>query len=130
MRKNKYNNKGFILIETAIFIIIISFMCSSLALFLGNQIINNKNDKINQNLYLTAKSTINILSQEFSEKEHLLKKYANQNEEGIFKIDGRDDIDSIKVKVYNNSYKTAAILEVTVFDNLKNELTLLAEIYY
>ena len=123
------NNKGYILIEVSIFIIIISMLCVSLTLIISNKININKNDKIEANLYLTAKSTINVLEDYFKENKTILKQYSKKQETGKFYIKERDDIESILVCFleYNT---TTSLIKVTVTDNLNNQLTLSAKIPY
>ncbi len=125
----KKNNKGYILIEVSIFIIIISMLCVSLTLIISNKININKNDKIEANLYLTAKSTINVLEDYFKENKTILKQYSKKQETGKFYIKERDDIESISVSFleYNT---TTSLIKVTVTDNLNNQLTLSAKIPY
>ncbi|WP_317367573.1 hypothetical protein [uncultured Tyzzerella sp.] len=123
------NNKGYILIEVAIFIIIISMLCVSLTMIIGNKISINNRDRIDTNLYLTAKSTINVLEDYFENDKLLLKKYSKDNEVGNFFIKEREDIDNIIVSFYEQDSKTA-LIKVTVIDNLKNEITLTAKIPY
>ena len=125
----KKNNKGYILIEISIFIIIISMLCVSLTLIISNKININKNDKIEANLYLTAKSTINVLEDYFKENKTILKQYSKKQETGKFYIKERDDIESISVSFleYNT---TTSLIKVTVTDNLNNQLTLSAKIPY
>ncbi|WP_250277255.1 hypothetical protein [[Clostridium] colinum] len=123
------NKKGYILIEISIFIIIISMMCISLTMIIGNKINNNKIDNINTNLYLTAKSTINVLEDYFKDNKEILAKYSRNREEGVFYIKERDDIESIKVFFSENNSSTA-LIEVVVLDKLKNELKLSVKIPY
>lgn len=125
----KKNNKGYILIEVSIFIIIISMLCVSLTLIISNKININKNDKIEANLYLTTKSTINVLEDYFKENKTILKQYSKKQETGKFYIKERDDIESISVSFleYNT---TTSLIKVTVTDNLNNQLTLSAKIPY
>ena len=125
----KKNNTGYILIEVSIFIIIISMLCVSLTLIISNKININKNDKIEANLYLTAKSTINVLEDYFKENKTILKQYSKKQETGKFYIKERDDIESISVSFleYNT---TTSLIKVTVTDNLNNQLTLSAKIPY
>ena len=129
IKKIKKNNKGYILIEVSIFIIIISMLCVSLTLIISNKININKNDKIEANLYLTAKSTINVLEDYFKENKTILKQYSKKQETGKFYIKERDDIESISVSFleYNT---TTSLIKVTVTDNLNNQLTLSAKIPY
>lgn len=125
----KKNNKGYILIEVSIFIIIISMLCVSLTLIISNKININKNDKIEANLYLTAKSTINVLEDYFKKDKTILKQYSKKQETGKFYIKERNDIESISVSFleYNT---TTSLIKVTVTDNLNNQLTLSAKIPY
>ena len=89
----------------------------------------DKNDKIEANLYLTAKSTINVLEDYFKENKTILKQYSKKQETGKFYIKERDDIESISVSFleYNT---TTSLIKVTVTDNLNNQLTLSAKIPY
>lgn len=123
------NNKGYILIEVSIFIIIISMMCVSLTMIISNKISINNNDRIDTNLYLTAKSTINVLEEYFENNRLLLKQYSIDNETGSFFIKEREDIDTIIV--YFSQYSsTTSLVKVTVIDSLNNELTLSVKIPY
>lgn len=126
----KNNKKGYILIEIAIFIIIISVFCISLSIIIANKISLNQKDKYTQNLYITAKSTLNILSEEFLENKSLLKEYAKKNESGNLIIENREDISSVCFNLFETNDKKFAILEVTVTDNFKNQITLKTEIKY
>lgn len=123
------NNKGYVLIEVSVFIIIISLICVSLTIVIANRIGINKNDKINTNLYLTAKSTINVLEDYFKEDKELLKKYSINNEQGNFYIKERSDIKNILV-TFKEEDKNTSLITVTVVDNLDNSLSLSAKIPY
>ncbi len=123
------NNKGYVLIEVAIFIIIISMLCFSLTTVISNKIGINKNERINTNLYLAAKSTINVLEDYFKDDKEMLKKYSLNNDKGSFYVKERDDIKSILVSLSEEN-KNTSLVEVTVIDNLGNQLTLSAKIPY
>lgn len=126
----KNNKNGYILIEIAVFIIIISMLCISLATIISNKVSLNQKDRATQNLYITAKSTLNTLAKQFKTDKALLKEYAQKKEKGTIKILNRDDISSIQFNVSESLSKGYAILEVIILDNLKNKLTLKTEIKY
>ncbi len=123
------NNKGYILIEVSIFIIIISMLCVSLTMIISNKVSINNNDRIDTNLYLTAKSTINVLEEYFKNNKQLLKQYSIDNETGTFTIKEREDIDSIIVSFSQDSAKMS-LIKVTVIDKANNQLTLSSKIPY
>lgn len=125
----KKNNKGYILIEVSIFIIIISMLCVSLTFVIANKINLNKNDAIESNLYLTAKSTINVLEDYFKDNKQLLKQYSQNKETGSFYIKEREDIKNISV-TFSEYNKDTSFIEVTIIDSLDNQLTLSAKIPY
>lgn len=117
------NKDGYILIEVCVFIIITSMLCVSLAMIISNKISINNNDRINKNLYITAKSTISVLEDYFDQDKALLKTYATKNEEGTFYLEGRQDIKYIlaSFSLYDTN---RALIEVTVFDNFDNQIKL------
>ena len=123
------NKKGYVLIEVSVFIIIISMLCASLTMVISNKININKKDAIDTNLYLTAKSTINVLEDYFDENKQLLIKYSKNNEEGSFYINERQDIEEILVS-FSEHNSSMSFIEVTVVDKQKNQLTLTAKIPY
>ncbi len=123
------NKKGYVLIEVSVFIIIISMLCVSLTMVISNKININKKDAIDTNLYLTAKSTINVLEDYFNENKQLLIKYSKNNEKGSFYIKERQDIEEILVS-FSEHNSSMSFIEVTVVDKLKNQLTLTAKIPY
>ena len=123
------NNKGYILIEVSIFIIIISMLCVSLTMIISNKVSINNNDRIDTNLYLTAKSTINVLEEYFKNNKQLLKQYSIENETGTFTKKEREDIDSIIVSFSQDSAKMS-LIKVTVIDKANNQLTLSSKIPY
>ena len=67
-------------------------LCVSLTLIISNKININKNDRIEANLYLTAKSTINVLEDYFKKDKTILKQYSKKQETGKFYIKERNDI--------------------------------------
>lgn len=123
------NKKGYVLIEVSVFIIIISMLCASLTMVISNKININKKDAIDTNLYLTAKSTINVLEDYFNENKQLLIKYSKNNEKGSFYINERQDIEEILVS-FSEHNSSMSFIEVTVVDKQKNQLTLTAKIPY
>lgn len=123
------NNKGYILIEVSVFIIIISMLCVSLTMVISNKININKKDAIDTNLYLTAKSTINVLEDYFQDNKQLLIKFSKNNEKGSFYIKEREDIDEILIS-FSEHNSSLSFIEVTVIDKFKNQLTLTAKIPY
>lgn len=127
--KMKNNKKGYILLETMIFIIIISALCISIGIVITNKISINNKERVTQNLYLTAKSTITTFEEYFLVNKQLLEECAKNEVSEDFFIQGRDDIKNINIKFfYINDIE--ALIQVTVLDNLNNELDLSAKIPY